>query len=272
MADHGLAHGVDGAAHRREQAPVVDADLVVIGGERLRDQVGVGELVAAQAAYRFEADAEGRQAALAALREQRDDEARVEPARQQHADGHVGDHATLDGQPQLGEQRLLPLAVGQRARGANEARTPVDGRALAPVGLDDPHRGGRQLAHAREDGVRRGNHRVEGHVVVQGRAIDRGVDAARRQQRRQGRREPQPARTARQVEGLYPQPVARHHQAAAVALDDDEGEHPQEPLDAGRAPAVIRLDDHLGVRGREEAVAEALELARAGRRSCRCTR
>ena len=58
----------------------------------LADQVGVVELVAGLAAGGLEADAERAQAVLALLGEQRDDQAGVEAAGQQHADRHVGDH------------------------------------------------------------------------------------------------------------------------------------------------------------------------------------
>ena len=59
----------------------------------LGDQVGVLELVALLAADGFEADAERLQPVLAGLGEQRDDEAGVDAAGQQHPDRHVGHHA-----------------------------------------------------------------------------------------------------------------------------------------------------------------------------------
>ena len=47
---------------------------------------------------------------------------------------------------------------------------------------------------------------------------------------------------------------------AGVALGDREREHADEVVDAAGAPAVVGLEHHLGVRGREEAVAGGLQL------------
>ena len=65
---------------RREQAIVVDPDLMVVGVEALRDQVGVAELVALATPGGREADAEGLKPALPGLGEQGDDQARVQAA------------------------------------------------------------------------------------------------------------------------------------------------------------------------------------------------
>ncbi len=79
--------------------------------EVLRDEVGVVELVAGLAACRLEADAEGRQVGLPLTCEQCHDQAGVDPARQQHAHGHVGDHAPRHRDPQPLEHLLLPVAA-----------------------------------------------------------------------------------------------------------------------------------------------------------------
>src|SRR3546814_10835879 len=72
--------------------------------------------------------------------------------------------------------------------------------------------------------------------------IDAGIDAAAGQERRQGRREAAAARAFGEVERLDAKPVARQHHAAAVPLQDREGEHAVEPLDAALAPAVVGLE------------------------------
>ena len=108
--------------------------------------------------------------------------------------------------------------------------------------------------------MRRRDDRVEAHVVVQGDLVDRRVDLAALQQRRQPRGEPQPGRRLRVVQRLDPQPVAAEGQHAGVAVEHGEGEHAEEALDARRAPPVEGLEQHLGVGGGEEAVAVALQL------------
>ena len=71
-------------------------DLVVVGLEGLGDHVGVAKLVAFALADVVEPDAERGESLLTRARKQPDDQARVQTARQQHAHGHVGDHAPLD--------------------------------------------------------------------------------------------------------------------------------------------------------------------------------
>ena len=82
----------------------------------LDDQVGVDELVPLATADRVEADAEGLQAALALLGQQRDDQARVEAAREQHADGHVGDHPPARPPAAAPRARVLASHGPRRAR------------------------------------------------------------------------------------------------------------------------------------------------------------
>jgi hypothetical protein len=101
---------------------------------------------------------------------------------------------------------------------------------------------------------------VEGHVVVQGDRVDRGVDGAAREQGGQRAGEPDPVRRLGEVERLDAEAVPAQGQDTGVALGDREREHAQEALDAARPPAVERFEQHLGVGVGEEAVACALEL------------
>jgi hypothetical protein len=96
--------------------------------------------------------------------------------------------------------------------------------------------------------------------VVQRDRVDGGVHAAGPHQRRQRGGEAHPAGAAAEVERLDAQPVAGHDDPAGLPLDHHEGEHPEEALDAGRAPAVVGLEHHLGVGGGEEPVAGLLQL------------
>ena len=87
------------------------------------------------------------------------------------------------------------------------------------------------------------------------------VHAARRHQRRQRRRQPQPAvAQLLQVQRLLPQPVAREHRAPRRVLDQAEREHPRQPVEHPLAPLGPALQQHLGVGVREERMARPLEL------------
>ena len=98
-------------------------------------------------------------------------------------------------------------------------------------------------------------------VVMQGHAVDRGVDVAGAQERGQGGGEAQPSRSVGQVQRLHAEPIAREHEPAAVALGEREGEHPLEALDAAFAPQAVGLQHHLGVAVGEEAQPRGFELA-----------
>src|SRR5205814_10515225 len=90
--------------------------------------------------------------------------------------------------------------------------------------------------------------------------IGRGVDAAAREQRRQGRGETDEATAFAVIEWLDAEAVARQHDAAGIPLPQRKGEHALEALDAIRTPGVVRFQDDLGVAVGEEAIALALEL------------
>ena len=81
-----------------------------------------------------------------------------------------------------------------------------------------------------------------------------------REQRTHCGREPQSAGHRRQVERLYAQPVARQRHHTGVPVGDGEREHPLELVDAAHPPVVERLDHHLAVGGREEAIADGLKF------------
>src|SRR4249920_2048828 len=90
--------------------------------------------------------------------------------------------------------------------------------------------------------------------------IERRVDAAAREQRRQGRGEADEATAFGVIERLDAETVARQHDAAGIALPQRKGEHALEALHAIRAPGVIRFQDDFGVAVGEEAITLALQL------------
>jgi len=202
---------------------------------------------------------------LALLGQQRHHDRGVDAARQQHADGHVGDHAAFHGGAQRIHQRGFPVAVrpGRFGGVAAEIRCPVDGVGVRTVGLDRPHGRRRKLAHAAVDRQRRRHHGVKSHVVVQRLAVQFGVNftgAAGIEERTHGGREPQPTGRRRHIQRLDAQPIPRQRHHAGVPVGDGEREHPLESIDAVHAPFVKSLDHDLAVGGREEPVPVGSEL------------
>ena len=237
-------------------------DLVVVGAIVFGDQGGIDELVALFLIGGLEADRKGLQTRLTQLCQQADDEAGIHPTGQQHPDRYIGDHAALHGNAQGIKHLIAPVRRREPSvfGPPNILRRPVEAVAMGAVGFKYAQGRRRQFAHALQDGVRRWHHSVEGHVVVQGDRSDRGVHVSARQQRRQAGGEPQPLALFRQIQRLDAEPVAPHHHTAAVALMDDEGEHAVEAVDAGLAPGMPRLEEHLAVAVGEEAIAHALQL------------
>ena len=121
MARHRLVQG-------RQQAIVVDPDLVVVG---LEARLPPGRSSANSSPSRPPAAGNPTlkvcKAPLARLREQRDDQARVQAAREQDPHRDVGHHATIDRHAQRLEHGVLPIRrrpVRPR-RIAREGRVPV---------------------------------------------------------------------------------------------------------------------------------------------------
>ncbi len=184
VTDHRLAHGGDRAVQGGGEAVGVHHQLVVVGGELLRDQIGVRELVTLLAALRLETDAEGGHLRPTRLGEQRHDQAGVEAAGEQDAHRHVTDDATAHRGTQCVQYRVAPVGgVEACVFGTPGVRgLPVAAVAVAAVRFDDPHGGGWQLAHPLQDGAR-GRHRaVQGKELMQRVRVEGGVDAASREQ------------------------------------------------------------------------------------------
>ena len=199
---------------------------------------------------------------LALLGQQCHHDRRVDATREQHADGHIGDHPAYHCGAQRIHQRGFPVAdrPGRLGRIAAEFRCPVHGVGVRTVGLDHPHGCRRKLAHALVDRARRRHHGVEGQVVVQRVAVQLGVHAPGIEQRTHCGCEPQPARQRGQVQRFYAQPVARQRHHTGVPVGDGEREHPLELVDAAHPPVVERLDHDLAVGGREKAIAGGLKF------------
>ena len=82
---------------------------MVLRTESLGNEVRVFELITLHAPRRFEADTERLELLLALARQKSDDQARIQPAREQHARRHVCHRAPLHRLRELAEHALLPV-------------------------------------------------------------------------------------------------------------------------------------------------------------------
>ncbi len=262
VAAHRLGHRQHGLSDGGHQVVVGQLDPVVVGVERAGHQVGVVELVAGLAVAAVEADAERAQVLLAGLGEQRHDEAGVQSAGEQHPDRHVGDQPSAYRRAQRVADRGPPVGgVHPRVGGLpHVVGSPVHLLAAAPVRLDHPQGGRRQLAHAAQHGARRGHDGVPGQVVVQRHRVDARVDVAGGQQRGQGGGEPEPPRRLGEVERFDAEPVAGQDQPPPGPVDQPDREHADQVVDETFTPVRVRHQDHLGVAGGCEGVPGAPQL------------
>ena len=117
---------------------------------------------------------EGLEAVLAELRQQGNDEAGVEAARQQHADRHVGDRSAFHGDPEVrgprsaGRPRSAAVSAHGTAPSSNGRATSHRARWCARWRL--------KLANSEEDRAWRRYNGVEGQVVVDRNRVEVGVD------------------------------------------------------------------------------------------------
>ena len=204
---------------------------------------------------------------------QRDDRRRIDAARQERAERHVGLHLPRDG---LAQDRV-ELADGLVGVALERLRTTVLDRLIErPVRpqarrvarmLELDIRAGRQLANATIDRVRRGHARLA-QVQAQCVTIDRAVEARIAAQRLQLGREHERVADPAIVERLLADPVARERQHPRFAIPQRDREHarraPQRRLDT---PRDDRRDQHLavGVATPRRCATRALEPARSSR-------
>ncbi|MNC31745.1 hypothetical protein D3C75_800770 [compost metagenome] len=228
----------------------------------LGDQVRILELVTAFAAGILETDGEGRQVVHAHFAQQADQQAGIDPTRQQHTHVHrcplANGHGVAGGVEHAGgpafQVQLTFIGVGA------VVQLPP-GLAFHFAMAVDAHPGaGLQLLHIGQQGAWCRYHGVEVQVVVEGHGVEHRVDVAALEQCRQGRGKAQALAVARQVQGFDAQAVAGQEQALVVALPDGQGKHAVELGQQRRAPGVVALEQHLGVAVGPEAVAQGLQL------------
>ncbi len=265
MADHRFVHRPDTRGQLRQRPIGRDEDLMMVGAEAVGDDVGIVKLVPLLLTDGLKADGEGLQPVLAGFRQQPDDQRAIQPAGQEHADGHVSDQAALHRGTHNLKHRLLPAVEILRivAPGA-VLDAPINPGGAAAIRLH-PHQGGRrQLLHAGQNGMRRGHHGVEAEIMVKRHRVDIPVDLRVGQQRRQGGGKAQAAGDIGQVKRLDAQPVAPEQHVAGAHFKDREGEHAIQAVHEVLAPFGIGLHDDFGVGGGEEAVAALGQLLTQG--------
>ena len=177
--------------------------------------------------------------------------ARVDAAREQHADRDVRDemrpHRVAQPRPALLDQlRLVVGSHGQRARPCEALEC---NRAVRP-GEEVPRR---QLPDLAEDRERR-RHGVRGQERLEGVEVELALG-----ERVELGGERELAVDGPVGERLDAEAVACEHEALPRRIPDREREHPAQPLREPEPPLLVGVDDRLGVRVRPEAVPGALE-------------
>ena len=153
--------------------------------------------------------------------------ARIEAARQSHADGHVAAHP----QPyrileQLGESRVIVAASLRINDGIMPEAAHRRGSVADPERRDRRRRQGGDVAViARLASVRL---RIDDYVV-NGRQIGFAQAGRKRDQRLGLRPEDQSTAIDMPVEGFHPEPVARQRQLGQTRFPDREGPHAVQP-------------------------------------------
>ena len=209
----------------------------------------------------LEADGERPDRVHAELVHEGDDAARVEAARQEHAERHVAHQMALHGPAQRRHQLRLPVGLGARlASGDVALERPVASRDGLLAGLADEDVAGCELRDAGEDRRRTGDV-PQREVVVQRLRIELGIEPRREQAL--GLRAPDQAITeTRHVERLDADAIAAEHQTVRLRIPDGEGEHAVEPRRDVDALLLVEMRDHLDVGVGAQHVAACLELPR----------
>ena len=246
---------VEGVGQRGQEQRRVGPqhELAVARAVALGDQARVGELVERAL---LEADRERPYRLCGLLRGERCERSGVDPAREQHTDGDVGQQVRPHGVAQPGAQLLDQLGLVVVAQlGDRDRRGPRVALEAHVAVLPDEHVPRRELAGLAEDRQRRRD-RVEGEEGLERVEVDLPA-----RQRAQLGGELEPVAVGPVVERLDPVAVAREHEPPAGRVPERDREHPAQAPEEGRALLLVQVDEHLGVAVRAEGVAGALELA-----------
>ena len=244
---------------------------MVVGPEALGDDPRQGSLVELAL---VEADRE-RAHLPRGLRGERGQHARVDPAREEDADGHVGDQVRPNrvAQPlaQLLGQLVLAFGADLARRHGAWSCVALDRDVRALPGLPDEHAPGWQLAHVAEDRQRR-RHEAEREERLERVLVDLAGEPRLAHQRLQLGREGERVSGQPVVQRLDAEAVARQDQALSPRVPDRDREHPAEALGEARPVLLVEVRQDFGVALGAEASGPCRPARNAARGSCRSRR
>ncbi len=196
-----------------------------------------------------EADRERADGLRRRLRHEADDDARVDAAREQRAQRHVGDQAAADGRFDALADEREPVALALRPE-LLELRVPLKANRAV---LRDEHVPRRQLLDALE--TRPARDVLEREVRVDRDRVDLTRHPRQAQQRLQlgGERE-RAVRELRPQERLLADSVASEHEAFARLIPERDREHPRQVLGEPRPVLLVQVRDDGRVAGAADLV------------------
>ena len=241
--------------HRR-----LEHELVVVGSEVAGDETGVARFVEGLVG---EADREALDLPRRHPRHRAGDRAGVEPAREEHAEGHVADELFADGLAQDTSQLVdeVDRAAGAAVRlAARQVDVPVAGEGRC-AGRQRPHErvAWRQLFDP-GDNAPRARHELEREVVVERVEVDTPPQLGIDQQGLQLRCKCQLLVAGGVVQRLDADSIAREDDDLPREVEHGEGEHPVQMLDAAFTPLLIGPQEDFGVRSGAEPIPEIGQL------------
>ena len=218
-------------------------ELVMGAAEVVCDEPCVGELVLGVLA---EADGERVDRLGHLLGHERDDEARVQPAREHRAERNVAHEAVADGHPEELEQLVGVVVEATRPRLGRRAR-------ILPVGLlphrsvlDDEDAPRSELRHASERRPWSGDE-AKGQVEVKGFVVEvERNEAAREDALQLGAEDDEPTGSS-PVDGLDAEPIACNDGTATSTVPDGDAELSTKLLRVARAVPLVEVREDLRV-------------------------
>ena len=187
---------------------------------------------------------------------QRHDDARVDSARKQRAERHVGSEALRNGVAHGRARELEPVLVASRREGSGRRR-PVALDALR-LALGKEHVAGRHAVDAgNPGGIAR--HVLERQVRVERRHVDVAPHVRQAQERFQlGCKGERPVGETRPNERLLAEAVAREHESLPRPIPEREREHSLEAPDEVRPVLLVRVRQDRRIAGAADAVVAKL--------------
>ena len=228
----------------------------MLGAVPLGDGARVGALVVARVG---EADRERAHRLGRGLRHRRDDDRRVDPAREQRAERHVGDeppphrraHLVADAlEPRLDRPAVRARGRAPATSSARSARAPFSATAYEPGGTFStarrPERGTYWSA-------RNASSCAQVELARQARAACSSAFVSEANAS-------EPSGKLRVEQRLLAEPVAHEHEPLARAVPQRDREHPLEVLREVEAPLLVGVRDQRRVARAADLVALRLEL------------